>query len=176
MRFLQVKIQVVPKIGKNPISPFFTKKCLKMHISFTFPPELWEKILDHLDTNSLLNFQHTCQSWRSTILDYIMRGRLKNRALVRRITLALPSLSPAIIWRKIEWVLPLSKLGEASIEIWRQMSTPQKRHLEQCLYWTKNWSHTNRNWHVHGSFRRTVWRNCHNCVWQKVLLNCQWSK
>ena len=54
----------------------------KMHVSFTLPAEIWEKILDLLDTNSLLSFQHTCHQWRNIILEYVMRGRLRNRALV----------------------------------------------------------------------------------------------
>ena len=59
-----------------------------MHVSFTLPAEIWEEILDLLDTNSLLNFQHTCHTWRNIILEYIMRGRLRNHALVKhRLTL-----------------------------------------------------------------------------------------
>jgi hypothetical protein len=48
-----------------------------------FPSEIWEKILDLLDTASLLNFQKVCQFWRSIVLGYIMNGRLGNRALVK---------------------------------------------------------------------------------------------
>ena len=52
-------------------------------ISFTVPFEIWDIILDFLDTKSLLNFQHTCHTWRNIIHDYAMRGRLRSRALVR---------------------------------------------------------------------------------------------
>ena len=53
------------------------------NISFIVPIEIWDIILDFLDTKSLLNFQHTCHTWRNIILDYAMRGRLRSRALVR---------------------------------------------------------------------------------------------
>ena len=56
------------------------------NISFIVPIEIWDIILDFLDTKSLLNFQHTCHTWRNIILDYVMRGRLRSRALVRNIT------------------------------------------------------------------------------------------
>ena len=56
------------------------------NISFIVPFEIWDIILDFLDTKSLLNFQHTCHTWRNIIHDYAMRGRLRSRALVRNIT------------------------------------------------------------------------------------------
>ena len=57
------------------------------NISFIVPIEIWDIILDFLDTKSLLNFQHTCHTWRNIILDYAMRGRLRSRALVRILTI-----------------------------------------------------------------------------------------
>ena len=53
------------------------------HISFTLPIEIWELILDLLDTKSLLNFQDSCHTYRNIILDYVIRGRIRDRALVR---------------------------------------------------------------------------------------------
>ena len=53
------------------------------NISFIVPFEIWDIILDFLDTKSLLNFQHTCHTWHNIIHDYAMRGRLRSRALVR---------------------------------------------------------------------------------------------
>ena len=50
--------------------------------SLTLPTEIWEIILDCLDSKELLNFQHTCHAWRQIVLSYIINGRLKNRALV----------------------------------------------------------------------------------------------
>ena len=52
-------------------------------VSLTLPIEVWELILDLLDTKSLLNFQHSCHAWRNIILNYVMRGRIRDRALVR---------------------------------------------------------------------------------------------
>ena len=52
-------------------------------VSLTLPIEIWELILDLLDTKSLLNFQHSCHTWRNIILNYVMRGRIRDRALVR---------------------------------------------------------------------------------------------
>ena len=46
------------------------------------PTEIWENILDLLDSSSLLNFQNVCQEWYNTTIQYVMSGRLKNRALV----------------------------------------------------------------------------------------------
>jgi hypothetical protein len=57
------------------------------HISFTLPIEIWELILDLLDTKSLLNFQDSCHTYRNIILDYVIRGRIRDRALVRIKTL-----------------------------------------------------------------------------------------
>ncbi|XP_059091699.1 uncharacterized protein LOC131887181 isoform X2 [Tigriopus californicus] len=45
------------------------------------PREIWEKILDSLDTHGLQQAQNTCASWREIVLAYIMNGRLGNRAL-----------------------------------------------------------------------------------------------
>jgi len=53
-----------------------------MYLSTSLPAEIWEKILDLLDTRALLNCQHTCHEWRSMVLSYVLSGRLKNRALV----------------------------------------------------------------------------------------------
>ena len=53
------------------------------HLSFTLPIEIWELILDLLDTKSLLNFQDSCHTYRNIILDYVIRGRIRDRALVR---------------------------------------------------------------------------------------------
>ena len=61
------------------------------------PTEIWEKILDLLDTSSLLNFQKVCREWRSVVLGYIMNGRLGNRALVNLYS-SLPTLN---LYRKI---------------------------------------------------------------------------
>lgn len=65
-----------------------------MHLSFPLPAEIWEKILDLLDTSSLLNCQHTCQEWRSIVLSYVLSGRLKNRALVSKDTSVFVQLRP----------------------------------------------------------------------------------
>ncbi|XP_059091697.1 uncharacterized protein LOC131887181 isoform X1 [Tigriopus californicus] len=46
------------------------------------PREIWEKILDSLDTHGLQQAQNTCASWREIVLAYIMNGRLGNRALL----------------------------------------------------------------------------------------------
>ena len=46
------------------------------------PIEIWENILDILDTSSLLNFQQVCRDWYDILIQYVMSGRLKNRALV----------------------------------------------------------------------------------------------
>ena len=46
------------------------------------PYEIWEQILDLLDTPALLAFQKVCSAWRHTLLSYVMDGRLKSRALV----------------------------------------------------------------------------------------------
>ncbi|XP_059091700.1 uncharacterized protein LOC131887181 isoform X3 [Tigriopus californicus] len=46
------------------------------------PREIWEKILDSLDTHGLQQAQNTCASWREIVLAYIMNGRLGNRALM----------------------------------------------------------------------------------------------
>ena len=46
------------------------------------PIELWECILDMLDTPGLLGFQQACQEWHDILINYVMSGRLKNRALV----------------------------------------------------------------------------------------------
>ena len=46
------------------------------------PTEIWENILDLLDSSSLLNFQNVCQEWYNITIQYVMSGRLKNRALV----------------------------------------------------------------------------------------------
>ena len=46
------------------------------------PTEVWERILDLLDSQSLLNFQNVCQEWYHITIQYVMSGRLKNRALV----------------------------------------------------------------------------------------------
>ena len=54
-----------------------------MHnLSLSLPSELWEFILDYLDRKSLLQCQHTCHAWRTIVLEYVMSGRLKNRAFV----------------------------------------------------------------------------------------------
>ena len=53
------------------------------HIPITLPIEIWELILDLLDTKSLLNFQDSCHIYRNIILDYVIRGRIRDRALVR---------------------------------------------------------------------------------------------
>ena len=53
-----------------------------MHPSLYLPNEIWELILDCLDTQALLNFQHTCHPWRQIVLSYVINGRLKNRAFV----------------------------------------------------------------------------------------------
>ena len=53
------------------------------HIPITLPIEIWELILDLLDTKSLLNFQHSCLTYRNIILDYVIRGRIRDRAMVR---------------------------------------------------------------------------------------------
>ena len=53
------------------------------HIPITLPIEIWELILDLLDTKSLLNFQDSCHTYRNIILDYVIRGRIRDRALVR---------------------------------------------------------------------------------------------
>ena len=47
------------------------------------PTEVWENILDLLDSSSLLNFQNVCQEWYNIMIQYVMSGRLKNRAMVR---------------------------------------------------------------------------------------------
>ena len=46
------------------------------------PIEIWENILDILDTSSLLNFQQVCRDWYDILIQYVMSGRLENRALV----------------------------------------------------------------------------------------------
>ena len=46
------------------------------------PTEIWEKILDLLDSTSLLNFQNVCKEWYDITIQYVISGRLKNRALV----------------------------------------------------------------------------------------------
>lgn len=53
-----------------------------MHISFAIPAEIWEFILDFLDRKSLLQCQHTCHVWRQRVIEYVMTGKLKNRAFV----------------------------------------------------------------------------------------------
>ena len=53
------------------------------HIPITLPIEIWELILDLLDTKSLLNCQDTCHTYRNIIIDYVIRGRIRDRALVR---------------------------------------------------------------------------------------------
>ena len=53
------------------------------HIPITLPIEIWELILDLLDTKSLLNIQESCHTYRNIILDYVIRGRIRDRALVR---------------------------------------------------------------------------------------------
>jgi len=45
------------------------------------PYELWEQILDLLDTQGLLSFQKVCTDWREIVVSYVMDGRLKSRAL-----------------------------------------------------------------------------------------------
>ena len=47
------------------------------------PAEIWEHILDLIDdTNDLLNFQQVCRHWYDVLIQYVLNGRLKNRALV----------------------------------------------------------------------------------------------
>ena len=53
-----------------------------MYLSACLPAEIWEKILDLLDTKALSNCQHTCLEWKSIVKSYVLSGRLKNRALV----------------------------------------------------------------------------------------------
>ena len=66
------------------------------NISFIVPFEIWDIILDFLDTKSLLNFQHTCHTWCNIIHDYAMRGRLRSRALVRIFFFSKPKISGKI--------------------------------------------------------------------------------
>ena len=46
------------------------------------PMEIWEDILDLFDRSSLLNFQNVCRNWYDVLIQYVMNGRLKSRALV----------------------------------------------------------------------------------------------
>ncbi len=57
---------------------------MKLHEVFqpVLPIEIWEKLLDLLDRESLLSFQDVCLEWRKIVLAYIMSGRLGSRALV----------------------------------------------------------------------------------------------
>jgi hypothetical protein len=46
------------------------------------PAEIGEHMLDLLDTNGLLKFQQVCRYWYDVSIQYVLNGRLKNRALV----------------------------------------------------------------------------------------------
>jgi len=49
---------------------------------FLLPYELWEKLLDDLDRESLVSLQRSCHFLKEIVVTYIYSGRLGNRALV----------------------------------------------------------------------------------------------
>ena len=51
------------------------------------PLELWEKILDLVDSQGLFGLQESCRTLKDIVLSYILNGRLKHRALVSYILL-----------------------------------------------------------------------------------------
>ena len=46
------------------------------------PFEIWETILDSLARQDLLSFQNVCQEWHDVVVQYVLSGRLMNRAVV----------------------------------------------------------------------------------------------
>ena len=46
------------------------------------PNEIWEKILDDVDTKGLESAQEVCDAWRGVVVAYVLSGRLLNRAKV----------------------------------------------------------------------------------------------
>jgi hypothetical protein len=66
--------------------------------------EIWEKILDDVDTVGLESAQRTCTEWRGIVLAYAASGRLKNRARV----------SALLFTHDVSfcWIFPCSVLAE----------------------------------------------------------------
>ena len=46
------------------------------------PFEIWETILDLFQRQDLLSFQKVCQEWHDVVVQYVLSGRLMNRAVV----------------------------------------------------------------------------------------------
>ncbi len=42
---------------------------MKMRVKFdpSLPPEIWEKILDFFETETIINFQRVCHEWRQIV-------------------------------------------------------------------------------------------------------------
>ena len=46
------------------------------------PNEIWERILDDVDSRGLESAQETCVAWKNIVIAYTLNGRLLNRAKV----------------------------------------------------------------------------------------------
>ena len=46
------------------------------------PNEIWERILDDVDSRGLESAQETCVAWKNIVIAYALNGRLLNRAKV----------------------------------------------------------------------------------------------
>ena len=46
------------------------------------PNEIWERILDDVDSKGLESAQDACVAWRNIVISYTLNGRLLNRAKV----------------------------------------------------------------------------------------------
>ncbi len=67
----------------HAIAEFYRRRKRSILVKMTFlPQEIWEGILDLLDTDSLLNLQASCRYFASAVVSYARGGRLKERALV----------------------------------------------------------------------------------------------
>ena len=51
------------------------------------PNEIWERILDDVDSRGLESAQEACVAWRNIVIAYTLNGRLLNRAKVSYLTM-----------------------------------------------------------------------------------------
>ena len=51
------------------------------------PSEIWERILDDVDSRGLESAQEACVAWRNIVISYTLNGRLLNRAKVSYLTM-----------------------------------------------------------------------------------------
>ena len=60
------------------------RKCSSFNMTAIpkLPFEIWETILDLLARQDLLSFQNVCQEWHDVVIQYVLNGRLMNRAVV----------------------------------------------------------------------------------------------